>query len=140
MPPQVTKVEFIKNVDLEEKFNQKMQEFKASSIPAEARFVFHGTVAAAIDKIAAEGFKIGGTEGIDIKNGAYYGNGVYTASNPDTSLAYCKGSNMMLLSIAIPGELDKHHNIGGTKDVLVIKDVCQLLPRYVVHYTCKVPQ
>jgi len=94
--------------------------------------VFHGTDSAAIDKIATEGFKIGG-EGVAIKCGALYGRGVYTASNPDISVPYSRGSNMMLLSIAILGELGTHHNTGRS-NVLVIKDACQLLPRYVVHY------
>jgi len=126
-------VEFIKNVRLEERFNQKKEAFKASNVPVESRFVFHGTDEASIDKIASEGFKIGGTRGVAIKTGAVYGRGVYTASNPDISMAYCRGSNMMLLSIAIPGD-QRHHNYGHSRDVLVIKDVGQLLPRYVVHY------
>lgn len=129
----VTKVEFLKNVILEERFNQKKEEFKGSNIPAEVRFVFHGTDEAAIDRIASEGFKIGGTMGVAIRTGAVFGRGVYTASNPDISMAYCRGSNMMLLSVAMLGD-HRHHNYGATRDVLVIKDVRQLLPRYVVHY------
>jgi hypothetical protein len=97
--------------------------------------VFHGTDVHAIDKIATEGFKIGGTEGVAIKCGAAFGNGVYTAVNPDISVAYCRGSKMMLLSTAIPGELGKHSNHGESSNVLVIKEVDQLLPRYVVHYS-----
>lgn len=120
---------------LEERFNRKKEEFKASKVTAEARFVFHGTDSAAIDRISTEGFKVGGTEGVAVKTGAIYGRGVYTSSNPDISMAYCRGSDMMLLSIAIPGDHGRHHSYGYSRDVLVIKDVCQLLPRYVVHYT-----
>ncbi|KAG0617383.1 hypothetical protein M758_5G185900 [Ceratodon purpureus] len=130
----VTKVDFIKNLQLEERFDRKKEEFKSANVTVDQRFVFHGTDAGAIDKIAIEGFKIGG-QGVAIKCGASYGYGVYTAVNPDISVAYCKGSNMMLLSIAIPGENGKNHNHGGSPNVLVIKDVAQLLPRYVVHYS-----
>jgi hypothetical protein len=96
--------------------------------------VFHGTDVHAIDKIATEGFKIGGTEGVAIKSGGVYGQGVYTAVNPGISVAYSGASNMMLLSTAIPGEFGKHHSYGQTPDVLLMKEVDQLLPRYVVHY------
>lgn len=130
----VTKVEFIKNMHLEERFNRKKEEFKRSNVAVGARFVFHGTDVHAIDKVATEGFKIGGTEGVAIRCGDIYGRGVYTAVNPDRAVVYCRGSNMMLLSTAIPGKLEEHHNHGENSNVLVIKEVDQLLPRYVVHY------
>ena len=132
---QVREVDFIKNLALEERFNRKKEEFRAAKVAIDQRFVFHGTDKDAIDKIASEGFKIGGTEGVSIKTGTVYGSGVYTAVNPDVSVAYCRGSNMMLLSLAIPGEKDVHYNYGGRDDVFVIKHVDQLLPRYVVHYS-----
>lgn len=93
------------------------------------------TDSVAIDKIAREGFKIGGTEGVAIKSGATFGSGVYTAVNPDISVGYSRGSNMMLLSRCIKGSYRLHHTHGGSNDVLVIKNVSQLLPRYVVHYS-----
>ena len=132
---QVTEVEFIKNLVLEEKFNQKKEEFRVSEVAVDQRFVFHGTGRDAIDKIASEGFKIGGTEGVAIKTGALYGSGVYTAVNPDISLAYSRGCKMMLLSLAIRGKKDVHYNDGASADVLVFRHVDQLLPRYVVHYS-----
>lgn len=130
----VIKVEFMKNLRLEEKFKQKENQFKASKVSIEQQYVFHGTDSDAIGKIATEGFKIGG-EGVPIKYGAAFGRGVYTAVNPDISVGYCQGSKMMLLSTAILGELGSHHTSGGSKDVHVIKDTSQLLPRYVVHYS-----
>jgi hypothetical protein len=120
---------------LKEKYLQKQEEFRKSKVPDKERFVFHGTDSGAIDKIATEGFKIGGTEGVAIKSGAVYGPGVYTAVNPDISVAYCRGSKMMLLSRAIPGLNPKHYTFGQNNEVLVINDVSQLLPRYVVHYS-----
>ena len=97
--------------------------------------MFHGTDAGAIDKIAAQGFKIGGTEGVPKKFGASYGQGVYTAMNPDISVPYCQGSKMMLLATVVPGLKSIDYEFGANENVLVIKDVSQLLPRYVVHYT-----
>lgn len=130
----VTKVEFVKNLPLEEKFKTKKEEFKALNVTVKQQFVFHGTGSAAIDKITTEGFKIGG-EGVPIRSGAAYGRGVYTAANPDISLHYSGGYNMMLLSTAILGKLGKDHAIGGSNDVFVVKNASQLLPRYVVHYS-----
>lgn len=130
---QVSKVEYIYNVALKERYLKKKEEFKKGATPQEERFVFHGTDTAAIASISNEGFKIGGV-GVRIKCGAVYGEGVYTALNPDISVAYSKKSNMMLLSLALPGTFNTHHGSGG-HDVIVIKNVDQLLPMYVVHYS-----
>ena len=123
------------NLALKEKYLQKKKEFEREKVAVIETWVFHGTDADAIDKIATLGFKVGGTEGVPIKVGAMFGNGVYIAMNPDISVPYCRGSKMMLLSIAIPGLRNMHHSFGHNENVLVIKDVSQLLPRYVVHYT-----
>lgn len=131
---QVTKVELIYNVALRERYLDKKAEFtKLANTPAEEKFVFHGTDTTAIHNISKEGFKIGG-EGVAIKSGAAFGRGVYTAVNPDTSIAYSRGSNMMLLSLALSGILGTHHSLGGGPQVIVLKNVHQLLPKYVVHY------
>jgi hypothetical protein len=129
---QVTKVEVIYNASLLQRF-QIMKELKEKETSFEERWVFHGTDASAVDKIIAEGFKIGG-QGVAIKCGASFGHGVYTAINPDISVHYSKGSNMMLLSVAILGQEGKDFTYGGSKDVLVIKNASQLLPKYVVHF------
>lgn len=128
-------VELIVNLNLKEKYVEKKKEFVRESVSHEEIFVFHGTDSVAIDKIAREGFKIGGTEGVAIKTGAAFGRGVYTAVNPDISVVYSRGSNMMLLSRCIKGSHGLHHTHGGNDVVLVIKNVSQLLPRYVVHYS-----
>lgn len=130
---QVTKVEFIYNESLLKRF-QIMKELKEKDTACEERWVFHGTDASAVDKIIAEGFKIGG-EGVPIKYGAAYGHGVYTAIDPDISVPYSKGSNMMLLSVAILGQKGEDFTHGRSEDVLVIKDASQLLPKYVVHFS-----
>lgn len=130
---QVTKVEVVYNESLLKRFQIKVEELKEKDTACEERWVFHGTDATAVDKIIAEGFKIGG-EGVAMKVGAIYGHGVYTAIDPDISVPYSIGSNMMLLSVAILGQKQKDFTYGGSEDVLVIKDASQLLPKYVVHF------
>lgn len=130
---QVTKVEVIYNESLLKRF-QITKELKEKETACEEKWVFHGTDASAIDKIIAEGFKIGG-QGVAIKCGASYGHGVYTAIDPDISVPYSKRSNMMLLSVAILGQGKKDFTYGGSENVLVIKDASQLLPKYVVHFS-----
>lgn len=128
-------MEFIVHLGQKRKYLEKKEEFKRMNVTHEEIFVFHGTDSVAIDKIARGGFKIGGTEGVAIRFGAKYGNGVYTAVNPDISVGYSGGSKMMLLSRCMKGSYQLHHTHGESKDVLVIKNVSQLLPRYVVHYS-----
>ena len=52
--------------------------------------MFHGTSQKAIDAIVAQGFKIGGTEGVAIVAGAAHGNGIYLSEDPDFAQRYIK--------------------------------------------------
>ncbi len=52
--------------------------------------MFHGTSQKAIDSIVAQGFKIGGTEGVAIIAGAAHGNGIYLSEDPDFAQRYIK--------------------------------------------------
>lgn len=104
---------------------------KLRNAPRE-RLLFHGTDKAAIDKIAQEGFKIGGQD-VPIKCGALFGQGVYTAEDPNISVHYSGGSGMMLLSLGVPGREGADWKSGGPQ-VMVLQSSAQLLPRYVVHF------
>ena len=73
-----------------------------------------------IEKIIEEGFKIGG-EGVEVRNGAAYGKGVYTAVDPTISVSYSKGGSMMLLSIALLDDQGKEYIQGHSFDVVVMK-------------------
>lgn len=59
--------------------------------------MFHGTSSAIIDKITAEGFKIGGQDGIPILTGAVYGQGVYVSEDPAFAMRYIKDGQKRLL-------------------------------------------
>jgi hypothetical protein len=49
-------------------------------------WVFHGTSKDVVLNIVQEGFKIGGKDGIPVRHGASYGEGVYTAGGPATPM------------------------------------------------------
>jgi hypothetical protein len=59
--------------------------------------MFHGTSQRAIDAIVADGFKIGGTEGVPIATAAAHGNGIYLSEEPDFAQRYIKGGGLCLL-------------------------------------------
>lgn len=59
--------------------------------------MFHGTSSAVIDKIAAEGFKIGGQDGIPVASGAVHGPGVYVSEDPSFAMRYIKDGQQRLL-------------------------------------------
>lgn len=120
---------------LHERYEKKKQQFIAENKPVNEILIFHGTLRENIDKIVKEGFKVGGEEGVAIRCGAAYGHGVYAAADPEISVHYSKGHGMMLLSLALPGELGKDYTLGGAPDIYVIKKGDQLLPRYIVHFS-----
>ena len=60
--------------------------------------VFHGTDADAVQLIIAGGFKVGGTNGIRVKNGCTYGRGVYTSTEPEAAIQFGKGSGRVILA------------------------------------------
>lgn len=134
MEYKVVMVELIINKTLQKQFEKAKEEFEQKKINFTERLVFHGTDMKAIEKIIEEGFKIGG-EGVEVRNGAVYGKGVYTAVDPIISVPYSKGGKMMLLSIALLDDQGKEHSQGHSSDVLVMKRAEHLLPKYIVHYT-----
>jgi len=127
-------VELIINKTLHKQFEKAKEEFAQKKISFTERLVFHGTDMKAIEKIIEEGFKIGG-EGVEVRNGAAYGKGVYTAVDPIITVPYSKGGRMMLLSFALLDDQGKEYSQGHSSDVLVMKRAEHLLPKYIVHYT-----
>ena len=130
---QIKEVEYTRSSILEQKFEARKKEIGQSGGKVAERLVFHGTSKEAIDKIIREGFKVGGEE-VTMKTGCVYGKGVYVAANPETAMQYAKTSRMMLLSRAVCGSKDVHHNFGATKDIFVLRKGDQLLPCYIVHF------
>ena len=80
-------MELIRNKILQDRYDTAKQELQKKPVKVREMFVFHGTDKAAIDKIAKEGFKIGG-KGVSVRNRAIRGTRVYTALDPDISVNY----------------------------------------------------
>ena len=130
---QIKEVEYTRSSILEQKYEARKKEIGQSGAEVTERLLFHGTSKEAIDKIIREGFKVGGEE-VTMKTGCVYGKGVYVAANPETAMQYAKTSGMTLLSRAVCGSKDVHHNFGATKDIFVLRKGDQLLPCYIVHF------
>jgi hypothetical protein len=134
----VRKVDWYENPALEQRFIACRQKLQRNE---DEVWVFHGcSDPAIVPKIMKEGFKVAGVDpGVPIKNGAAFGNGVYSATGPRTPMGYAQGAGCVILARAVKG----NHGPGpGTdcdswcphSDWLIFKAKEQLLPVYVVHY------
>ena len=90
---------------------------------------FHGTPEGNIDSICNNGYnpKLRGTSG-----GQAYGAGEYFATDPNTSLSYCKYGKKMLLNELFLGQSGVHHTQHGA--IIVMKDPSHELPRFVITF------
>ena len=96
---------------------------------------------AGINAIISGGFKVGGSDGIPIANGAAHGNGVYTATGPTTPMqSYAGTTSQVILARALPGQQGARAPGGGAdmwrprRDWAVFADAASLLPVYVVKF------
>jgi hypothetical protein len=89
--------------------------------------MFHGTSSKVIDKIAEEGFKIGGQDGIPIASGAVHGQGVYVSEDPAFAMQYIKDGQQRLLFAKCCPSHDTKRVMGGSS-------VCPDLTR--IHNDC----
>ena len=93
------------------------------------------------------GFKVGGKtydgKKFPVANGTQYGQGVYSATGPNTPMSYSRdGNNSIILAMALKGKfapsqaagLDSWSNGSARSDWLIFADDEQVLPVYVVHY------
>jgi hypothetical protein len=78
-----------------------------------------------------------------VANGTAYGQGVYSATGPDTPMSYSRAGNQsIILAMALKGKfapskargLDSWSNGSAGSDWLIFADDEQVLPVYVVHY------
>ena len=133
-------------------YEQKRAELKRAAGGREPKevWVYHGTRdPKAAEKIAAAGFAVGGIDPeVPIRNGNVYGNGVYTATGPETPWNYAgnprRGSGQsagrVILSMGLPGRTKGESEAGGGdswvphSDWLVFRTGSQLLPKYVIHF------
>ncbi|CAF0808309.1 unnamed protein product [Adineta ricciae] len=147
----VTKVEYVCNPVLIEKFNKAREELKEKrgieySYPVLA---FHGTAVANIQPICETGFKVPGQKGFKhATDTGYYGRGTYFSEYPGYSMGYIKGSTKLMLCQVLQGKVYKCNKLitgAGLQDgfdshcspcqkELVIFRSEHILPQYIVHY------
>eukprot|EP01050_Picozoa_sp_SAG11_P007701 SAG11_NODE_651_length_7926_cov_2.465057_1_plen_2511_part_00 len=129
----VKEVDWYQNPGIERRFDECRRKLRYK----DEVWVFHGTPdASVVPKIMKDGFKVGG-EDIGVRNGAAYGNGVYTATGPDTPMGYAQDTGCVILARALKG--NHGGRAGGDSwsphtDWLIFRTKEQLLPCYVVHY------
>jgi hypothetical protein len=86
------------------------------------------------------GFLVGGA-GVQVANGTAYGQGVYSATGPNTPMGYAKSSNEVILAMAVKGKHTSGSQTAGSdswspkQDWMIFAKGEQLHPTYVVHYT-----
>ncbi|UJR36762.1 hypothetical protein I4U23_029477 [Adineta vaga] len=147
----VSKVEYVCNPVLIEKFNKAREELKEKrgveySYPVLA---FHGTAIANIQPICETGFKVPGQKGFKhATDTGYYGRGTYFSEYPGYSMGYIKGSTKLLLCQVLQGKVYKcsqlitgsglQHGFDShcspCQKELVIFQSEHILPQYIVHY------
>ena len=138
----IAQVDVYVNPLLAGQFQQELAGLSGRGRPCEEDWVFHGTGSTEnVAKIMLEGFKVGGSDGVPVVNGTAYGNGVYTAKGPDTPMTYGKATGQIILARALRGRRgdcvsDDADSWEPSKDWVVFRRGQQLLPVYVVHYSC----
>jgi hypothetical protein len=128
-------VDIVMNTKLQKKFNSKKNELTRAGF-RESRLLFHGTLQENIEDILRNNFNLS-----FISNGRVHGDGVYFTEQPETSLRYAGGQDGPLKASLILCEVLRGHN---SRDVMregdgrcwtvVVPDVDQIMPRYVVNF------
>jgi hypothetical protein len=133
----VTQVDVYDSPNVEKTFQDKEADFQAKKVDTKRIWVFHGTAEDNIEKICCGGFRV--AHGDQIKNGAAYGHGVYTATGPQTPMSYADrtGCGAVILSLALPGMTGQQEQADSwvpQSDWMIFKTGEQLCPKYVVRY------
>jgi len=130
-------VEYIVNPELIENYEQFKNDLRSRGEEINERLTFHGTRNEAIELIIKTGFKIGG-EGVAVASGQAHGSGVYTSEDPAFAMRYIKDGRKRLLFARVCVSSDsKIVKQGKLIQQLIVKNVHQLLPCYIVHYANK---
>ena len=134
----VKQIDVYDSPEVNAKYDAKKAEFHSLKKSTDAWWVFHGCPTADGTKsICTSGFKVGGQDGHPISNGAAHGQGVYSATGPDTPVGYGRASNSVILCMALVGEQGEQGRGDHWKpstDWMIFKTSAQLKPKYVVHF------
>ena len=150
----ITSVDLHTNPDLMKKFSTKKDKMtkKYPGRPeSEAILAFHGTKPANIPSIVKNNFNLS-LLAQNTGNRGFYGAGIYFSEFPSVSIGY-GGNGSVILCEVLPGKsydcpgqmlganlmagYDSHRarkDTEGRGHELVIFDVDQILPRYVIHF------
>ena len=132
----VTKVRYCIAPFLIRRYNAFRQKIMSEGEEIKELLMFHGTKHDVIDKITKEGFKIGG-QGVAVATGTVHGQGVYTSQSPSIAIRYIKDGHTELLftRVLLTSDTFVHPSNGQIIQQLVSKNIDQLLPCYVVHFS-----
>lgn len=130
----VEKVRYCVNPSLMARYDAKRLDLRMSGAVLREGLMFHGTARDTIDKILREGFKIGG-QGVPVATGTALGTGVYVSEDPQFAMRYIRDSHTQLLfaRVLITDDCTIRKESGVIQQ-LVVKNIDQLLPCYVVHF------
>ena len=125
---QVTQIEYYHNPQLQANFDRKQAEFKKAGKDDTATWIFHGSAAKNIPLIMEGGFKVGGKvyngQKFPVKNGAAHGQGVYSATGPNTPMGYSgsqSSGGQIILAMALKG----NHGHGTRNGNFILVGVCE---------------
>lgn len=122
----VTGVEYIMNPPLLKQYHVFKKVLNEKGQPVAERLTFHGTSEESIDKIAVEGFRIGGME-VPARHNASLGRGIYSSESPIYAMHFVKGGNMMLSRVC-PTADSVIEKVGNFIQQLVCKHREQIIP------------
>ena len=88
----LSQVEYIINPPLLQRYHSFKQELQRSGQPVAERLTFHGTTAAAIERIVVEGFRIGGVD-TPVLAGTALGTGIYSSESPEFAMQCQKAAH-----------------------------------------------
>jgi hypothetical protein len=91
----------------------------------ETLYTFHGS--REVKSIASIGFRVGGTDGVEVRNGAVYGAGVYTSKFGSVAHDYGTLDSLILCEAAVTAEDCREPHV-------VIRNADRVLPKYVIEY------
>lgn len=148
---QITRVEIIHNSMLERRFDRFCDDLRRQGIAYNIGTGYHGSTEFAVQAIAETGFicPLEGKTTVAHKSGnnGFYGNGTYTASDPNVAFWYSQGSMMLIVKVArgrvfrCPGLMmgvdlqpgyDSHESPDGVE--WVCYRTAQMLPIAIIHF------
>jgi hypothetical protein len=93
--------------------------------------VFHGTRAGNIASIIDRGFLIPGKAGVRVEHGSAFGVGIYSATDPETSMGYTDDRHLMFACVGLVGGSTKTTSVGNYR---IFSDSRYILPLWVLRY------